>query len=996
MSSTGPTQSGAGAERRRYVRQPITLKATISIQGRKPLSCVVRDFCVAGVFVSLPSEYLHDLTKHTRAVLDFSLPVSGVEQSFRIGLVVYRVVGNGIGCGFSDPDPNAIRVLKQFAKESNQAAQFTDESLAETQSRFRPDYLKVKDALTKLCVQRTEALVQDLIRVADEALFLAARDAGNNREETMFLDGQNEFRKLSVELEADVPELMRKGIQIINSPLSSDSSSSGASDDTGELSLIDKDDFEEFLTVSELVSELEPKFKSSLFELEKRFQFLAKREIDEHSNPIGPEVMCNIFAESIRTMESDRQAVARVYTSLKKVLDAGLGRFYDEVNRLFIDNKILPVVEREKPKFKKTASSKRQAPQRDNFDQTQSGLQEPMDLGATIGSSAAPAVGGSGVGQTGSTGAAPPLNPIQPGLEPPGAPSSVPVNQETGAVPAANEPAFSSGPYVAPQGDGNAVPGVSGGAPGVPGGHYSPAPQAPNNAPGGHPPGPLPAGGQTGQFPSYGPGGPGGGVTPGSETLGPRAMDVTFGGFAGPPAVYTTPTLQQAYSTAQTQLALRRQLNQQFGGAPAAPPSGSAYSTDQIVHGLGNVQRSMAGEPNPGMLEVANIKEKIIESIKQAGGGDGHIGEAQADAIEIIANLFKSLINDSYLTTGAKGNLARLQAPVHKVALMDEEFFEATNHPVRQMLNRVALVDDTLDEQGIGQNERLAALIDQVNREFHDDMSIFNPVVTELDEILLDQRRRYQENVEAVVQASIEQQKILQDRRSKDPSMTDTQGKKKELPPEWNKWLDRVRAFQVGDRFIMNANTDNPFPVSLVWIGEDGEPFVLVDQKGHKVSTLTMQQVAMYLRRGTLKLLDPNAAAAVDRALFGIVNQMHEDVEAEVSQDQLTKFLARAETDSGGSVHRPHRNSNSARAPMQPTPTIGHSGPACLPDPATVGRQGRPPWVVANETGCHGVRRIRWRVSDCLERCVRCGPGWHLCAVVLGSLGDRPAVEHSS
>ena len=175
-------------------------------------------------------------------------------------------------------------------------------------------------------------------------MFLSARDASNNQEETLYLDGQNEFRALGAELEKSVPLLAKQAIQVISSPLGVTSGSSSA-DEISELSLIDKDDFEEFLTVSELVSELEPKFKRQLFELERRFQFLAKREVDEHTNPLGPEVLCNIFAESIKTMQSDRQAVSKVYRALKNVLDAGLGGYYDEVNRLLVNNNVLRVIE---------------------------------------------------------------------------------------------------------------------------------------------------------------------------------------------------------------------------------------------------------------------------------------------------------------------------------------------------------------------------------------------------------------------------------------------------------------------------------------------------------------------------------------------------------------------------------------------------------------------------------------------------------------------------
>jgi diguanylate cyclase (GGDEF)-like protein len=543
---------------------------------------------------------------------------------------------------------------------------------------------------------------------------------------------------------------------------------------------------------------------------------------------------------------------------LKNALGAGLGTFYESINRFLVQHDILPVIEKEKSGFKQEGASTKRRPQssprvEQSLDNTLGGEDLSVTLGGLGATSPSLNINPPRRRRATQAAQAPPLAPLQPDLAPPDSPHSM----------------LDTGQFIAPQSAQQATHGQTTPAQAAYGqaaGSYVP--------PGGVAPGRLPPG----QF--------GGGA--------PLNFDATFGGLSGAPAVYATPSLQQAYSTAQTQLALKRDLHQQMAGSAGVPAAiGSAYPERQVVDGLTAMQRSLAREKNPGVLGGESIKDRILKSIESAGGGEGHIGQAQADAIEVIANLFESLISDAFLTDGAKSNLARLQAPVHKVALMDNDFFEATNHPVRQVLNRVALVDDSIDENGVAQNERIASLIEQVNQQFSDDVSIFNPIVGELDEILREQRTRYQDNIAGVVQASVEQQKILQDRRSKDLSATDTSSIKKDLPPEWNKWLDRVRALAVGDRFVMNANTTNPFPVSLVWIGEDNEPFVLVDQKGHKVSTLTMQQVAMYLRRGTLKMLDPNAASAVDRALFGMVNRMHGDVEEQVTKDELTHFLNR-------------------------------------------------------------------------------------------------------
>ena len=49
----------------------------------------------------------------------------------------------------------------------------------------------------------------------------------------------------------------------------------------------------------------------------------------------------------------------------------------------------------------------------------------------------------------------------------------------------------------------------------------------------------------------------------------------------------------------------------------------------------------------------------------------------------------------------------------------------------------------------------------------------------------------------------------------------------------------------------------------------------------------------MYLRRGVLKPLPQDDAGAVDRALFGVVNRIHGEVEARATQDELTDFLNR-------------------------------------------------------------------------------------------------------
>ena len=112
-------QGGGGAERRRYTRLPIHLDALVAIDGRPPVPCTVRDFCVAGVFVAISPEQLRLVRPQTSATLIFSLIVDGVQNDYQLTLTIYRIVGGGFGCGFENADAQTIQLLQSLAGDSS-------------------------------------------------------------------------------------------------------------------------------------------------------------------------------------------------------------------------------------------------------------------------------------------------------------------------------------------------------------------------------------------------------------------------------------------------------------------------------------------------------------------------------------------------------------------------------------------------------------------------------------------------------------------------------------------------------------------------------------------------------------------------------------------------------------------------------------------------------------------------------------------------------------
>ncbi len=801
-----------GQDRRHYARIPMNLDALISVGGRPPFACTVRDFCVAGMFIAVDARELRTVNPQDRATLYFAVVTGDERRELQLTLSVCRVIPAGLGVAFDNPDPATVELLQEIAGPPPLAP----ESLTETQRRFAPEFGRVLPRMSSLVEKTAEQLAVEFTRHLGDALFAAARDSKSNRDMSFFTDVQNELRRRADNITKRVPQTLIKAAAILGNPLAERATPAPVTS-LSNLSLVDKEEFEEFLSVSEAVSELETRHKDALHALSRRLGVLARRPLSDADNPVGPAVVCNAFAEELKGMLTNRSVSDLAYRSLRRLAEPHLGRLYDDLNQLLIDNGIQPVLEQEKLAIKQLGAQRRAD-------------SSPPSLERTAGGGL-PSMHDETLNRLASTG------PLQ------GAGSA--------GMPAA--PVGSHG-MAATQG----FPGVAG-VQGVPGAAMG-----------------MP-GAQVAQ------GAVGSGVR-----MGGIGGEVTFGGFGYGPSVAVMPTLEQAYHTAQAQLALRRQLAPDLAATPV--PDGATYSTAQLAHGLTGLQRALLEESEPKLFDAEEIKERLAATLAAEGLGGRAIGQDESDAIEVIVGLFEALLRDSMLADFSKAQLKRLQPSVHRAALLDEDFFASTHHPLRQLLNRISLLRQEQGPDWQQLSDRVRGLLDGVN---HGPEAV-QPVVSELDDIIREQRRRYESNVQQVIAGCNEQQAMLRERREKSGARPgESTSSQQELSPEWNRWLNRSKALHVGDRMLMNANARQPVPVTLVWIGEEFNPYVFVDPRGAKVSTLTLQQVAMYLRRGLLKPLPDDGAPAVDRALFGVVNRFHEQVVEQAHHDTLTGLLNR-------------------------------------------------------------------------------------------------------
>lgn len=109
--------------------------------------------------------------------------------------------------------------------------------------------------------------------------------------------------------------------------------------------------------------------------------------------------------------------------------------------------------------------------------------------------------------------------------------------------------------------------------------------------------------------------------------------------------------------------------------------------------------------------------------------------------IELVGMLFDRVLQNEQVPAEIKSLLSRLQIPVLKAALLDADFFAASAHPARRLIDRIAA--SALGWEPYGEeNERFRAEVERVVGEvltsFEKNVAVFNRVLAEFDRFLGD------------------------------------------------------------------------------------------------------------------------------------------------------------------------------------------------------------------------------------------------------------------
>jgi len=138
-----------------------------------------------------------------------------------------------------------------------------------------------------------------------------------------------------------------------------------------------------------------------------------------------------------------------------------------------------------------------------------------------------------------------------------------------------------------------------------------------------------------------------------------------------------------------------------------------------------------------GLMASNLIRAHRVELQQASRGKLDHL------VIEVVSSLFDQILSDARVPPEMARQIARLQLPVLRAALVDGSFFSSRRHPVRRFINRIASLACAFDSFDGGPAkellERVTGLVKEIVDGDFDQLDLYDAKLLELERFVAEQ-----------------------------------------------------------------------------------------------------------------------------------------------------------------------------------------------------------------------------------------------------------------
>jgi len=348
--------SGTGKkEQRRHARLATSQTAQIRFGEGEAIPAEIRDYCPTGLYVAFPGERTPDAA--IPVLVGDSVQVAfeeGGSGVLRCEGRVARISPGGVGIFTAALPEDIVQALRAASgHRTRSGSNRAGSGLSPQQSQ----------ALQLECTSQfrsfLDTVMQDFFQRAVERLAEAGQDEPSFLERSRYDYGVQELTQLRSRIEEAFFNAIRDRIQHVGAIMDPSSEGSAAN----KLSLVDEAEFEDWLSLSAVIKQIEVGIASPLGEFEQRYSRLIGMPVDRKNNPLGPEMIGHAFQDAIQILDFSNPMRAVLYKALGQAVSNQSLALYQQLNQTLVSLQPLPLPEpgRDKAESKPAPAEARSA-----------------------------------------------------------------------------------------------------------------------------------------------------------------------------------------------------------------------------------------------------------------------------------------------------------------------------------------------------------------------------------------------------------------------------------------------------------------------------------------------------------------------------------------------------------------------------------------------------------------------------------------------------------
>ncbi|MFZ6048025.1 DUF1631 domain-containing protein [Pseudomonas sp. CR3202] len=207
---------------------------------------------------------------------------------------------------------------------------------------IQPRFSELVQSCRKLVMNRLAEHLTRLFGQVDDTLFECAEKAENNQVQTLFFDSMRDIRKQRPQIERTYHQRIAKNFEdFLSGKLKPETNTGDLNAD--HLQLLDNEEYEENLLVTNMVSRVKARCAQSLFALDQRLAVLnGGRKLGDDDNPFGPQAVALAFREALEPCPFPLRIKTILYMLFDQHVMLGMDSLYEALNQRLIQAGVLP------------------------------------------------------------------------------------------------------------------------------------------------------------------------------------------------------------------------------------------------------------------------------------------------------------------------------------------------------------------------------------------------------------------------------------------------------------------------------------------------------------------------------------------------------------------------------------------------------------------------------------------------------------------------------